>query len=151
MLLLRWLFALLLVVAALLLLLQSLGDGQASRRRRIRRALAGVLRHGRRLPTEERRILAEAKKVAAALEELDAKARELQRFLQAGDLDPVARERLEDHQRRVESQLEAGIALLERLAADLWTGEGAELPPEAYDLARSYQEARRALRAGSDE
>ena len=151
MLLLRWLFALLLMVAAVLLLLQSLGgSAPATRLRRIRRALAGVLRHGRKLPADQRRVLAEAKKVAAALEELDAKSRELQRFLQAGDLDPVARERLEAHLQQVESQLEAGIALLERLAADLWTSEGAELPPEAYDLARSYREARRALRAGGE-
>jgi len=148
--LLRWAFFLLLVVAALLILLQSLGGESASSRRRIRRALAGILRHGRRLPPAERKVLAEARRVAAALEELDVKARELRRFLQADDLDPVARERLEAHLRQVEGQLEAGIALLERLAADLWAGEGAELPPEAYDLARSYREAKRALRSESD-
>ncbi len=150
MLLLRWLFALVLLVAALLLLLQSFGTTPPTRLRRIRRALAGVQRHGRRLPAEERRILAEARKVAAALEELDAKARELQRFLRAGEVDPLARERLEAHLGQIEGQLEAGIALLERLAADLWTSEGAELPPEAYDLARSYREAKRALQAGND-
>ncbi|WP_457630576.1 hypothetical protein [Oceanithermus sp.] len=144
---LRWLFALLLLAATLLLLWQALAPAPPSRRRRIRRALAGVLRHGRRLPPAERRILAEARKVAAALEELDARERELQRFLQADDLDPLARRRLEEHRQEVSDQLEAGLALLERLAAHLWAGEGASLPPEAYELAGSYREARRALHA----
>ncbi|GEM90614.1 hypothetical protein [Oceanithermus desulfurans] len=146
MVLLRWLFLLALLAALVLLLLQATAPNPDARFvRRVRRALGEVLRRGRRLRPEEKALLDEARRLTAALERLDAKARELRRFLAARDLDALARRRMEGRLAEMEAQLESGAALLERLAAELWAREPLDLPATAARLSQTRLGLQKAL------
>ncbi|GEM_PF-3830318 len=147
----RWLFLLALLVAFVLLVLQATAPNPDARFvRRVRRALGEVLRRGRRLPAGERSLLEEARRLAAALERLDTKARDLRRFLGTRDLDAVARRRLEERLAEMEAQLESGAALLERLAAELWAREPLDLPAAAARLTRTRLGLQKALESPAE-
>jgi len=151
MVLIRWLFLAVLLVAVLLLLQATAPDPDARFVRRVRRALDEVLRRGRRLSAEDRDLLDEARHVAANLERLDVRARELRRFLAARDLDAAARRRLEERLAEMEAQLESGAALLERLAAELWAREPLDPPAAAARLARARLGLAKSLGSPSEE
>ena len=146
----RWLFLLALLVAGLVLVLQATAPRTPYRYvRRARRALGVIARKGR--TPEARRLLEEARSVAAAIERLETSALEVRGFLQEREMDELARKRLQDHLSGLEAQLEAGAALLERLAAEQWAREPLDLHEAAARLARARQTMLGVLEAPSKE
>lgn len=146
----RWLFMLALLVAGLVLVLQATAPRTPYRYvRRARRALGVIARKGR--TPETRKLLEEARSVAAAIERLEAGALEVRGFLQEREMDELARRRLQEHLGSLEAQMEAGTALLERLAAEQWAREPLDLHEAAARLARARRDMLTALEPPTQE